>query len=146
MKDGWCFCNNCCSHTQSCSLFHTTVVLGCCTKNFYLIGGLTTEIQLIKGRCCFRHIHTPPPWRRATANNAEPGGVNVEEDSGGAGEQWERYKELAVVHCTMYVHHRISILRRRALPCTVPPVWLELPDHIASVANYCKFWFLARIT
>ena len=25
-------------------------------------------------------------------------------------------------------NHRISILRRRALPCTVPPVLLELPD------------------
>ena len=38
------------------------------------------------------------PWRRVTANIAEPGGVDAEEDPGGAGERWVCYILLAHLH------------------------------------------------
>ena len=69
----------------------TGVCLGKSIENFIGIVEIITEIQLIKWGWSFRHIHSPP-WSRAIANIEEPGGVDAEEDSGGAGDWWECYK------------------------------------------------------
>ena len=98
--DDRCIRNNCCSPRQSNGLIsflgvcigimHRKCLLNWRTSNCHWdtadkVGGMLLSYSL-------------SPWIRATANNAEPGGADAEEDLGDAEQQWKCYKVLAHVH------------------------------------------------